>query len=130
VSEQEGPVATPKASVPEALKQWRDAERAAAVARRGRLAAQQAAEAAAEAAAAAQATADAAKRALEAATLAEASAGQTAKAAKLAALTTQEESDASATEVELADANEKLAHHYYGEASADAAIRVEGNRRD
>jgi hypothetical protein len=128
MSEQDESAATPKESVPEALKQWREAERAAAVARRGKLAAEVAASAASEAATAALATADAAKRALEAMTLAEESAAQTAKAAKLAALTTQAESDDAGFDVGLAEANEKLAQHYYGEAADTAAKRL-GDQR-
>jgi hypothetical protein len=69
------------------LRQWREAEQASALAKRGRLAAEAAVNAAADAERAAKATA----------------------------------------EVELTEANEALARHYYGEAVEDARKRTETN---
>jgi hypothetical protein len=108
-------------TVAEALQAWRSAERVAAVARRGRLAAQAAAEAAAEAASAANATAAAAKAALESMALAEASAVKTAQAARLAAETTRVEAGESETDVAMADLGEADAREQYRQASDRAS---------
>lgn len=114
-----------KVSVPEALRQWREAEQASAMARRGKLAAEAAVNAATDAERASKATADASRRALEAATLAEASAMETAKAAKLVVLATQGDAVDANADVVLAEADEALAHHYYSEAVEEARKRME-----
>ena len=112
-------------TAPEALKQWRTAERTVAVARRGRLAAQVAAEAAQEAADAAIATAEASKTALAAAGLAETSATKTAKAAKLVVESTLVDVADSETETAFAEVDEAAAHGRYRDAAARAAKRTD-----
>jgi hypothetical protein len=107
-------------TVAEALQGWRSAERVAAVARRGRLAAQAAAQAAAEAAEAALATSEAAKAALDSMTLAEQSATKTAIAARLVAETAQVEAADSESDVALADLGEAEAKEEYRRASKRA----------
>ena len=100
----------------EALAEWRQAEQTAAVARRGRLAAQVAAEAAQDAVEAANATAAAAKSALDAASLAETSASKTAAAARLVVQSTRDHSADAESDLALADVEEAEAHDRYREA--------------
>jgi hypothetical protein len=117
------PSDTAGSSVPDALRQWREAERAVAVARRGKLAAENAASAAQEAVDAALATAEAAKAALEAAGLAETSAAKTAAAARVLAQSTAADLVESNAENAMADVDEAEAHQRYREASSRAAER-------
>jgi hypothetical protein len=113
----------PRLSTAEALTEWRDAERTAAVARRGRVAAEAAAIAAAEAADAAQATAAAAaataraaQAAVESALLAETSATKTAAVARSVVQTTREDMAEAESGVALTDVAEAEAHQRYRDA--------------
>jgi hypothetical protein len=106
-----------------ALTEWREAERSVAVARRGRVAAQQAMDAAELATQAAQRTADAAKAALESATLAEASARDTADAARVVVQSTRADIATSEDELAQADIAEVEAHDRYRQAVSRAEMK-------
>ena len=106
-----------------ALAEWRTAEQTAAVARRGRLAAQVAAAAAEEAEEAAKATAAAAKAALQAAGLAETSAAKTASAARLVVESTRAGSADAESDMAIADIDEAEARERYRSAQDRAQKR-------
>jgi hypothetical protein len=107
-----------------ALKEWREAERSVAVARRGRLAAQAALVAAELATEAAQNTAAAAKAALESAKLAETSAAETAAAARVVVQSSREGLADNEDDVARADINEAEAHERYRSAVTRATEKV------
>jgi hypothetical protein len=112
----------------DALREWRDAERDLAVARRGQEAADAAVLAAEEASKAAADTAEAARMALEAATRAEASASATAEAARVMVTATRGDQTGAVADVAKAESGEIDAHERYRQASQRAHDQTGPNR--
>ena len=107
----------------EVLAQWREAERLAAVARRGKSAAQAASLAAEDAVAAARETAAAAWSALKYAHEADASARRTAESARLAMVAADADLADMTLESERADGDETAARERYQDAVDEAERR-------